>query len=99
MGNTNENEFMVDYETVVLEMEDGSTADFAIVDEFEVEDKKYALLIEFEGDLLLDDADHAMFMEVATDEDCAEDEIILNVIESDDEYNKIVDFYNNLIEE
>lgn len=94
-----ENEFMVDYETVVLEMEDGSAVDFAIVDEFEVEDKKYALLVEFEGDVLLDDDEHSLIMEVATDESCEDDEIILNVIGSDEEYEKVIDAYNKLLDE
>lgn len=92
-------ELMYDFETVVLDMEDGTTADYAIVEEFECDGKKYAILVEFEGDVLLDDADHSLLMKVATDDTCGEDEVILNVIESEEEYDKVVEYYNSLGEE
>ena len=39
-----ENEEMDEFDTVTLEMEDGSEVEFAILDEFEMETEKFVLL-------------------------------------------------------
>ena len=44
-----ENEEMDEFDTVTLEMEDGSEVEFAILDEFEMETEKFVLLGEIEG--------------------------------------------------
>ena len=43
-----ENEEMDEFDTVTLEMEDGSEVEFAILDEFEMETEKFVLLGEIE---------------------------------------------------
>ena len=45
-----ENEEMDEFDTVTLEMEDGSEVEFAILDEFEMETEKFVLLGEIGGD-------------------------------------------------
>ena len=52
-----ENEEMDEFDTVTLEMEDGSEVEFAILDEFEMETEKFVLLGEIEGDNINTDPD------------------------------------------
>lgn len=40
-----ENEEMDEFDTVTLEMEDGSEVEFAILDEFEMETEKFVYLV------------------------------------------------------
>ena len=75
-----ENEEMDEFDTVTLEMEDGSEVEFAILDEFEMETEKFVLLGEIEGDNINTDSDGMLFMKAIMDESCEEDEVILNVI-------------------
>ena len=89
-------EKMEEFETVVLEMDDGSEVEFAILDEFEMQDDKYVLLGEIEGDSVTDDPEHMLFMKVENDPDCSEEEIVLTVIDDDDAYDAVVDFYTEL---
>ena len=44
-----ENEEMDEFDTVTLEMEDGSEVEFAILDEFEMETEKFVLLGEIDS--------------------------------------------------
>ena len=89
-------EKMEEFETVVLEMDDGSEVEFAILDEFEMQDDKYVLLGEIEGDSVTDDPEHMLFMKVENDPECSEEEIVLTVIDDDDAYDVVVDFYTEL---
>ena len=89
-------EKMEEFETVVLEMDDGSEVEFAILDEFEMQDDKYVLLGEIEGDNINTDPDGMLFMKAIMDESCEEDEVILNVIEDPEQYNAVVEFYAEL---
>ena len=57
-----ENEEMDEFDTVTLEMEDGSEVEFAILDEFEMETEKFVLLGEIEGDNINTDQDGMLFM-------------------------------------
>lgn len=82
-----------EYETVVLVLDDGTEEEFAILDSFEVEGKAYVLLGLIKGDAISDDPDDMLFMIDDTDDSCADSEIILSVIESDEEYEKVVDAY------
>lgn len=91
-----ENEEMDEFDTVTLEMEDGSEVEFAILDEFEMETEKFVLLGEIEGDNINTDADGMLFMKAIMDESCEEDEVILNVIEDPEKYSAVVDFYAEL---
>ena len=89
-------EKMEEFETVVLEMDDGSEVEFAILDEFEMQNDKYVLLGEIEGDSVTDDPEHMLFMKVENDPECSEEEIVLTVIDDDDAYDAVVDFYTEL---
>ena len=91
-----ENEEMDEFDTVTLEMEDGSEVEFAILDEFEMETEKFVLLGEIEGDNINTDPDCMLFMKAIMDESCEEDEVILNVIEDPEKYSAVVDFYAEL---
>lgn len=88
-----------EYEVVVLEMEDGTESEFAILESFEVDGAKYVLLGEVKDDVLTDDEDALIFLKDETDESCGDGEIILTMIESDEEYDAIVDKYLEMSEQ
>lgn len=91
-----ENEEMDEFDTVTLEMEDGSEVEFAILDEFDMDTEKFVLLNEIEGDSISTDPERMLFMKAIADESCEEDEVILNVIEDPEQYNAVVEFYAEL---
>ena len=91
-----ENEEMDEFDTVTLEMEDGSEVEFAILDEFDMDTEKFVLLSEIEGDSISSDPERMLFMKAIADESCEEDEVILNVIEDLEQYNAVVEFYSTL---
>lgn len=91
-----ENEEMDEFDTVTLEMEDGSEVEFAILDEFDMDTEKFVLLSEIEGDSISSDPERMLFMKAIADESCEEDEVILNVIENPEQYNAVVEFYSTL---
>ena len=91
-----ENEEMDEFDTVTLEMEDGSEVEFAILDEFDIDTEKSVLLSEIEGDSISSDPERMLFMKAIADESCEEDEVILNVIEDPEQYNAVVEFYAEL---
>lgn len=92
MGTT---ENMEEFDTVILEMDDGSEVEFAILDEFEMDSEKFVLLGEIEDDSVTDDPERMIFMKSENDDTCTEDEIVLTVID-DDKYDAVVDFYTEL---
>ena len=91
-----ENEEMDEFDTVTLEMEDGSEVEFAIREEFDMDTEKFVLLSEIEGDSISSDPERMLFMKAIADESCEEDEVILNVIEDPEQYNAVVEFYAEL---
>ena len=91
-----ENEEMDEFDTVTLEMEDGSEVEFASLDEFDMDTEKFVLLSEIEGDSISSDPERMLFMKAIADESCEEDEVILNVIEDPEQYNAVVEFYAEL---
>ncbi len=91
-----ENEEMDEFDTVTLEMEDGSEVEFAILDEFDMDTEKFVLLSEIEGDSISSDPERMLFMKAIADESCEEDEVILNVIEDPEQYKAVVEFYAEL---
>ena len=91
-----ENEEMDEFDTVTLEMEDGSEVEFAILDEFDMDTEKFVLLSEIEGDSISSNPERMLFMKAIADESCEEDEVILNVIEDPEQYNAVVEFYAEL---
>ncbi|MBQ8518488.1 MAG: DUF1292 domain-containing protein [Agathobacter sp.] len=86
-------EDMVEYDTFTYEL-NGKTMEWAITDEFEFEGKKYIVCAEVIGDTLSDEG--LYLFESVSDEG---DEITVRNIESEDEYNRVVDEYCNLSEE
>ena len=92
MGTT---ENMEEFDTVILEMDDGSEVEFAILDEFEMDSEKFVLLGEIEDDSVTDEPERMIFMKSENDDTCTEDEIVLTVID-DDKYDAVVDFYTEL---
>ena len=91
-----ENEEMDEFDTVTLEMEDGSEVEFAILDEYDMDTEKFELHSEIEGDSNSTDPERMLFMKAIADESCEEDEVILNVIEDPEQYNAVVEFYAEL---
>ena len=65
-----ENEEMDEFDTVTLEMEDGSEVEFAILDEFDMDTEKFVLLSEIEGDSISSDPERMLFMKAIADESC-----------------------------
>ncbi|MBQ9993075.1 MAG: DUF1292 domain-containing protein [Firmicutes bacterium] len=81
----------------VLELidEEGNQHDFAVLDILEVEGASYAVLQPL-NDPEFADSDDAVIMRIDTDENGEE---ILNDIDDDEEWEKVVDYYNeNVVE-
>ena len=76
-----------------LEM-DGKNMELAITDEFDFEDKHYVLCAEVEGDMLNEEEGLYLFRAVSEGDD-----ITVETIESEEEYNRIVDAYYEMCEE
>ena len=81
----------------ILELidEDGVEHDFEVLDIFELEENSYAVLLPLD-DPEFADSDDAVIMRVDTDEN---GEDVLCDIEDDEEWEKVVDYYNeNVVE-
>lgn len=88
-----ENQEFFECETFTLEM-DGKNMELAITDEFDFEDKHYVLCAEVEGDMLNEEEGLYLFRAVSEGDD-----ITVETIESEEEYNRIVDAYYEMCEE
>lgn len=86
-------EDMVEYDTFTYEL-NGKTMEWAITDEFEFEGKKYIVCAEVVGDSLSEEG--LYLFESVSDEG---DEITVRNIESEEEYNRVVDAYCEMSEE
>lgn len=82
-------EEMVEYDTFTYEL-NGKNMEWAIVEEFEFEEKTYIICQEVIGDTLSDEGLY-LFEGVSEGE-----EITVKNIESEDEYNRVVDAYCEL---
>lgn len=89
----------MEYEVVILELDDGTEAEFAILESFEAAGSKYVLLGMVKGDVVTDDEEDMLFMRDETDDTCENEEIILTMIETDEEYERVVDTYLKMQEE
>ena len=85
-------EEMVEYDTFTYEL-NGKTMEWAITDEFEFEGKTYIVCAEVIGDSLSDEGLY-LFEGVSEGE-----EITVRNIDSEDEYNRVVDAYCELSED
>ena len=80
------NEDMVEYETFTYEL-NGKTMEWAITEEFEFEGKTYIVCAEVVGDELSDEGLY-LFEGISEGE-----EITVRNIDSEEEYNRVVDAY------
>ena len=87
---TNEEE-MVEYDTFTYEL-NGKTMEWAIVEEFEFEEKTYIVCQEVLGETLSDEGLY-LFEGVSEGE-----EITVRNIDSEEEYNRVVDAYCEMCE-
>ena len=85
-------EEMVEYDTFTYEL-NGKTMEWAIVEEFEFEEKTYIVCQEVVGDSLSDEGLY-LFEGVSEGE-----EITVRNIDSEEEYNRVVDEYCRRCEE
>ena len=85
-------EEMVEYDTFTYEL-NGKTMEWAIVEEFEFEEKTYIVCQEVVGDSLSDEGLY-LFEGVSEGE-----EITVRNIDSEEEYNRVVDEYCKRCEE
>ena len=88
MGN---NEETMEYDTFELEL-NGRVVEFAITEEFEYEGKNYIICGEIVGDEIKDDELY-LFEGITEGE-----EITVKSIETEEEYNRIVDAYYDSVE-
>jgi len=89
-------EFMVDNEEkVVLVDEDGEEHEFALIDVIEVDGAEYAILQPLDDELEEEDVD-AIILKITKDEN---GEDILIDIEDDEEWEKVADAWQDLLEE
>lgn len=87
---TNEEE-MVEYDTFTYDL-NGKVMEWAIVEEFEFEEKTYIVCQEVVGDALSDEGLY-LFEGVSEGE-----EITVRNIDSEEEYNRVVDAYCEMCE-
>ena len=85
-------EEMVEYDTFTYEL-NGKVMEWAIVEEFEFEEKTYIVCQEVVGDSLSDEGLY-LFEGVSEGE-----EITVRNIDSEEEYNRVVDEYGKRCEE
>ena len=84
-------EEMVEYDTFTYEL-NGKTMEWAIVEEFEYEGKTYIVCQEVVGETL---SDEGLYLFEGISEG---DEITVKNIDSEEEYNKVVDAYCEMCE-
>ena len=82
----------VEFDTFTYEL-NGKVMEWAIVDEFELDDKTYIVCQEVLGDTL---SDEGLYLFEGISEG---DEITVRNIDSEEEYNRVVDAYCELDEE
>lgn len=85
-------EEMMEFETFTLTMEDDTEQDFAIIDEFEFEDKMYMIASPINGDLVEEEMVMFRFREDG-------EAIIVEYIDDDEEHDRAADAYAAMCEE
>lgn len=81
------NEELMELETILLPDEDGNEQEYAILDTFNFEERQYMVICEVDGDTVDDENAELLRYRVENEE------IILDSIEDDDEFNRAVAFY------
>lgn len=87
-----------DEPTVILTLEDGSEMECAVLTIFEVEEKEYIALFPLDGK---DDADILLYgyKNLGVNEETGEEDLDLLYIEDDEEYEKVSDVFDMLLDE
>ncbi len=93
MSNGNETET---FETIVLPNNNHVATEYAIMEQFTFEDKNYMLLSKVEDDVIKDDEASLVRYHY---EDCNEEEIVVELIDDDAEYQRAVEAYYKYAEE
>lgn len=88
-----QNEEIFECETFMFDM-DGEEVEMAITDEFDFEEKHYVLCAEVEGDMVNEEDGLYLFRIVSE----SDDDIAVETIESEEEYNRIVEAYYKMCE-
>lgn len=83
-----ENE-MIEVETVMLPGEDGKEHEYAILDDFELDGKKYMVISVIEGDEIAEDMELLRYREEG-------DDMIFDIIEDEEEFERAAKFYDSL---
>ncbi|MBZ4652829.1 MAG: hypothetical protein JG781_167 [Peptococcaceae bacterium] len=83
----------INEENIVLVDEDGEEHEFALIDVIEVDGEEYAILEPLDGD---EDISEAIILKIGKDEN---GEDILYDIEDDEEWEKVADRWQEMIEE
>lgn len=83
---------MEEYEVINITISDGTEREFAIVDRFEVDDRRYIAVSLVEGDEIKED----IFIYACVDEG---EEIEVSTIDDEDEYAKVVEEYTKIMSE
>lgn len=86
---SNDEEF--EEEIILLEDEDGTEHRFVLGDVISVEEKDYAILLPIDDEL-----EEGVIFRIDGEED---DQMVLTDIESDEEWQKVVDAYNTYMDE
>lgn len=84
---SNNNEEMMELETILLPDEDGNEQEYAILDTFNFEERQYMVICQVEGDTI-DDANSELLRYRVEGED-----IFLDSIEDDNEFERAVAYY------
>lgn len=87
------NEEMIEIDTVVVPMEDGTEQTFAVMDEFEMEGKGYVVLALLDENNDIGEEDYLFSFE----EDG--EDLILNSIEDDEEMERVSAYYDELCQD
>ncbi len=82
----------MEFEVITIPTLDGTEKDFAIMDQFDVEDKTYVVVSEVEGDEILDGF---YLYEYAEDADG----IVVSSIDDEEEFERIANVYYEICEE
>lgn len=86
-----EDDLTIEIDTIEMTMDDGTNQEFAILDDFEFEGKTYMVVSKIVDNQIEED-----FYIYGYKEDG--DDLIIDYIEDDDEYNRIGDAYEQLCE-
>ena len=87
----NEMEYF-EVDTVILTEEDGTEAEYAVLDKFDFEGKSYVVLAAVEGEDIADD-------EFLFTYEVEGDDMVISSVEDDDEFERVSAYYESLGEE